>query len=112
VIGALERLAQAAPDPAGAVAHTRRQVALDPMGEEVHRRLMRRLAEAGDRPAALATYDRLAGRLRRELALAPSAQTRELADALRAEAPGAEPRQQEEHRRGPRLLPLVGREAG
>jgi DNA-binding SARP family transcriptional activator len=61
---------------ADAVRMTRRQTALDPFGEESHRRLMRRLALAGDRPAALEVYARLVERLRRELRLAPSAQTR------------------------------------
>jgi DNA-binding SARP family transcriptional activator/tetratricopeptide (TPR) repeat protein len=68
---------------ADAVRMTRRQTALDPFGEESHRRLMRRLALAGDRPAALEVYARLVERLRRELRLAPSAQTRALAAELR-----------------------------
>ena len=113
-IDALERLAEES-EPKQAIAYARRQVALDPMGEEVHRRLMQRLADAGDRPAALAAYERLRDRLRRELALVPSAPTRELADALRAE-PSAVSRQPSEPRvaavpGGPRLLPLVGRDA-
>ena len=89
---ALERLAAAAEaggDVAEALRLTRRQTALDPFGEEAHRRLMRRLALAGDRPAALNVYARLVDRLRRELRLAPSAMTRALAAELRA--PDREP---------------------
>jgi DNA-binding SARP family transcriptional activator len=111
VIDALERLAQQS-DPAQAIACTRRQVAMDPMGEEVHRRLMGRLADAGDRPAALAVYERLRERLRRELALVPSAPTRELADELRAEhAPPAPDEPEGVRFAGARLLPLLGRDA-
>ena len=105
LIDVLERLAEDA-EPKAALTYTRRQVALEPMGEEVHRRLMRRLAATGDRPAALAAYERLRERLRRELGLAPSAATRELAEALRGEvAATAAPAPTR------RLLPLVGREA-
>jgi DNA-binding SARP family transcriptional activator len=90
LLGVLEQLAVAAEvagDSAAALDWTRRQAALDPFGEEAHRRLMTRLAATGERSAALATYRRLADRLARELALAPSAPTRALAQQLRAEAP-------------------------
>jgi DNA-binding SARP family transcriptional activator/tetratricopeptide (TPR) repeat protein len=87
--GALEQLAQAA-DRAGeraqAVTLTRRQVALDPLDEEPHRRLMRRLGAAGDHAAALADYARLRERLRRELAVVPSLTTRRLAEQLQLDA--------------------------
>src|SRR4051794_7246497 len=53
---ALAAAAEAAGDAAEALRRTRAQVALDPLGEESHRRLMRRLVAAGDRPAALAVY--------------------------------------------------------
>jgi class 3 adenylate cyclase/tetratricopeptide (TPR) repeat protein len=66
-----------------AIEYTRRRVALDPLAEEPQRDLMRRLATAGDRAAALRVYERLAGRLRDELRIAPSPATRELADTLR-----------------------------
>ena len=61
---ALARLAAAAPDPAKAVSWARRRLALDPLDEDAARDLMRRLADAGDRPAALTVYDRLSDRLR------------------------------------------------
>ena len=42
-------------EPAEAVAYARRRLALDPLDEEAARDLMRRLLDAGDRAAALAT---------------------------------------------------------
>ena len=80
----LAQLAAAAPTPAAAVPWARRRAALDPLDEEAARDLMRRLAGAGDLPAALATADRLAERLRTTLGLAPSGPTRELVAGLRA----------------------------
>ena len=61
---ALARLAAAADPPADAVGWARRRLALDPLDEDAARDLMRRLADAGDRPGALAAYDRLSDRLR------------------------------------------------
>ena len=87
LVDVLERLAAASErggEMGEAVRFTRRQTALDPFGEETHRRLIRRLALAGDRPAALEVYARLVERLRRELRLAPSALTRALAVDVRA----------------------------
>jgi class 3 adenylate cyclase len=77
-----------------AIDYTRRQAALDPLAEEPHRELMRRLTNAGDRSGALRLYERLSQRLRDELRITPSQQTRELARSLRTaagEAPVAEP---------------------
>jgi DNA-binding SARP family transcriptional activator len=111
VIELLERQARDAQergDERAAVELTRRQVERDRFDEGAHRRLMRRLADAGDRAGALRTYRTLAERLRRELAVAPSGQTRELADELRADTEAAAivaPAPPE-----PGLLPLVGRE--
>lgn len=83
VLAALADTATAAGDPETALAHAHRRVALDPLDEPAHRDLIRLLAAAGNRAGALAAYERLAGRLRRELAVAPSPQTRVLAEALR-----------------------------
>jgi DNA-binding SARP family transcriptional activator len=86
-----ERLAEAAErsgDLAAAVRLTREQVELDPLSEARSRALIERLWRAGDRAAAAATYGRLAERLRTELRVAPSAQTRALLDRLREEEPG------------------------
>jgi len=75
--------ALSAADPARAIHWARRRIEVQPHAEAAHRDLIRLLAERGDRPAALAAYDALADRLRRELQLAPSAETRALADAVR-----------------------------
>jgi len=86
VAGVLARLAADAErdgDSARAIDYTRRQVALDPLAEEPQRELMRRLAAAGDRAAAIRTYDQLTRRFRNELRILPSRATRELAEQLR-----------------------------
>src|SRR5256885_1755189 len=85
---ALERLAVRAEvdgELEVAVRLTRRQAALDPLDERAQRRLMHRLSAAGDRSGALAAYERLRTRLRRELGVAPAWPTRELAEELRHE---------------------------
>jgi DNA-binding SARP family transcriptional activator/tetratricopeptide (TPR) repeat protein len=90
VIDLLEELALAAQDRGEvreAVELTRRQVEHDRFDEEAHRRLIERSDRAGDRAGAMRTYRTLAERLRRELGVAPSAQTRELVERLRAETP-------------------------
>ncbi len=112
VIVLLERLAQAAEqrgDVPEAIELTRRQIGRDPFDEAAHRRLISRLDASGDRAAAMRTYRTMAERLRRELGVAPSSQTRELIEALRAPAPAAP------EERGPPvairgLLPLLGRD--
>ena len=86
VASVLARLAadeERAGDLERAIAHTRREVTLDPLAEEPQRNLMRRLAAAGDRAGALRAYEQLGQRLRDELRIAPSPATRELAEALR-----------------------------
>ena len=93
----LERMAaraESAADLAAAVALTRRRVALDGLAEDAQRALIARLARSGDRAAALGAYARLRERLRRELGISPSEETRALALALRegAVASGAAPR--------------------
>ncbi len=87
VVALLERMAagaQAAGSLAAAVALTRRQVALDPLSEDAHRELIRRLAANGDLSAALTTYRRLADRFASELGIVPSSATRELLASIRA----------------------------
>jgi DNA-binding SARP family transcriptional activator/pimeloyl-ACP methyl ester carboxylesterase len=91
LVGALAAAAAAA-EGAGdlevAVRLSRRSTALDPLGEASHRDLIRRLAAAGDRGAALAAYERLRERLAAELRIAPSAATRTLVAELRGERQG------------------------
>ncbi len=94
VAAVLARLAARAEDEQrwqAAIEYTRRQAGLDPLAEEPHRDLMRRLTATGDLAAAIRTYERLSRRLREELRIGPSRATRELAEALRqrgASAPG------------------------
>ena len=87
-VALLERMAVGAEDAgelAAALALTRRQIALDPLSEEAHRELIRRLAGNGDRSAALTTYRRLAERFAAELGTVPSLATRELVERIRAD---------------------------
>jgi DNA-binding SARP family transcriptional activator len=112
---ALGRLAAAAENSgnlATAVGWTRRRLRLDPLSEETHRDLIRRLAASGDRAAALAAYARTRERLRQELGIAPSLATRQLVDSLRhqPEAPRPEP-EPVGGDRPPGLLPMIGRDA-
>jgi DNA-binding SARP family transcriptional activator len=112
VIELLEGLAQAAVqdgDPDEALMLTRRQVEQDPFDEQAHRRLIERLAAAGDRAGAIRTYRTLAERLRRDLGVAPSRATRELIEQLTTDPPAAAPSEVPSNTaRG--LLPLVGRD--
>lgn len=83
----LERLAadaEAAGSLKDAVRISRRRVALDPLLEEAHRELIRRLIAAGEVSAARVAYDDLARRLRAELHVGPSKDTRRLLDAIYA----------------------------
>jgi DNA-binding SARP family transcriptional activator/tetratricopeptide (TPR) repeat protein len=106
----LARLAAGAAAPADRVAWARRRLALDPLDEAAARDLMRRLADAGDRAGALAAYDRLADRLRAALGLAPSAETRALAAAVREPAPSEAVGEPPRHPVSGEP-PLVGRDA-
>lgn len=81
---ALAAVADATNDPAAALASARRRAELDPFDEAAHRALMSALASSGEPAAALAVYERLRERLRRELGLAPSTTTRDLAASLRS----------------------------
>jgi len=93
-VAVLESLAVAAEhggDPRRAVELTRRQAALEPLSEEIHRALMRRLDAAGDRGAALAEYAELRSRLLARVRVGPSAETQQLAETLRAGAQAPAP---------------------
>lgn len=82
---ALVRAATAAGDVGSALTWARRLATWDPLDEAAERELMQALAAAGDRAAALRSYIDFSRRLARELRLAPSAPTRELASRLRRE---------------------------
>jgi DNA-binding SARP family transcriptional activator len=79
--------AAAADDPAEAVLLTRAEVALDPLAEAPNRRLIERLAANGDRAAAVSASRQFAERLRAQLGIAPSRETRALIDDLRRGEP-------------------------
>src|SRR6185295_9095511 len=67
-----------------AVGTSRRCVELDPLREDAHRELIRRLIAAGEPSAARLAFDDLARRLRAELHVAPSRETRRLLEAIHA----------------------------
>jgi DNA-binding SARP family transcriptional activator len=83
----LERIAADA-EAAGAITDairvSRRRVELDPLREDAHRNLIRRLMAAGEISTARRAFDDLARRLRAELHVAPSRDTRQLLDAIEA----------------------------
>ncbi len=84
----LERLSLGATE-AGAIDYARRWVAIDPLHEPAHRALIRLLARAGERSAALKQYRECAQLLDRELGVAPLPETTALRDAIgRGEEPG------------------------
>jgi len=85
---AVVRAATAAGDVRSALAWARQLAEWDPLDEAAGRELMVALAAAGDRVAALRSYADFSRRLARELSLAPSAATRELASRLRREELG------------------------
>ena len=73
-----------------AVRISRRRIGLDPLREDAHRELIRRLIAAGEVSAARVAFDDLARRLRAELQVAPSRDTRRLLEAIHAHG-GAHP---------------------
>jgi class 3 adenylate cyclase/DNA-binding SARP family transcriptional activator/tetratricopeptide (TPR) repeat protein len=83
VFARLAEAAETSGDVATALGYARRMVALEPLAEEGQRTLIRLLAARGDRAAALATYSRYAERLRAELQVIPSPETRRLVVELR-----------------------------
>lgn len=71
-------------DAGAAVAPAERLVALDPLNEGAHRLLMRALAQAGQRNAALAHFRKCCDLLNRELGVEPETETRLVFEALRS----------------------------
>lgn len=87
LVEALEQAAAGADDPAEAVRLTRAQVAVEPLAEAANRRLIERLAAGGDRAAALSAGRQFAERLRAQLRIPVSRETRALLDDLRRAEP-------------------------
>jgi DNA-binding SARP family transcriptional activator len=109
VLAALAEQSEAAGDLDAAVRWTRRRLEMEPLAEEAHRDLIRRLTRAGDRPAALTAATALAERLRRELGVPPSAETRALVEDVRRGRGGAAA--PPEPARAPSLPPALRRTA-
>lgn len=74
-----------------AIQSARRLVALDPLSEPGHRALMRAYAGAGRRPEALRQHRRCAEILKRELGIAPDADTQYLAKEITSWSATLEP---------------------
>lgn len=79
-------MAESRGDIPQAIGLARRAIAVDPLREDAHRDLMRRLALAGQTRAALRHYRELGQMLRRELDAAPDDASRELAKSIEAGA--------------------------
>lgn len=104
-------------DDGKAEPYARRQIAIDPLGEQAHQRLMTILARSGRRNQALMHYDEWRRQLDQELGIAPSAESEALYDGIRADSPpgslplGAPPRRATAPRGDlPATTPLIGRE--
>ena len=83
-------LAEHSGDFADALAHAQEMLALEPLSEAAHRRVMRLHYLAGDRAAALLAFDRCEQVLKNEIGAAPSAETLALlASVERAAGDGA-----------------------
>jgi DNA-binding SARP family transcriptional activator len=82
----LDRLAEAlgaAGSNARAIEYARRRLALDPLNEAAHRRLIDLYGASGERAAALAQYRECVRTLHRELGVAPTEETTALYRAVR-----------------------------
>jgi predicted ATPase/DNA-binding SARP family transcriptional activator len=90
IIAALGQLAdfhESAGDETKAEIYVRRLLGLDPLNESAYRQLMRVLARADQRSAALDAYETCRRVLAAELGLAPSVETVRLAEQIRGLAP-------------------------
>ncbi|MBX3605177.1 MAG: AAA family ATPase [Piscinibacter sp.] len=82
----LAEAAERASDWADALTHARELLALEPVSEEAHRRLIRLHYLAGDRAAALLAFDRCEQVLKNEVGTRPGAATLELLRTLESAA--------------------------
>lgn len=93
----LAQMAEGAGDWGDALSHAQELLALEPLSEDAHRRLMRLHYLAGDRAAALLAFDRCERLLKDEVGATPSAETMALlrtveqAGAAGPAAPAAAP---------------------
>ena len=88
-VAALVGLLEEQREYASAIARVRHWLQHDPLDEEAYRWLMRLLALAGDRVAALQAYRQCADALRRELGAEPSAATVRIYERIRDAEPAA-----------------------
>ncbi len=91
-----------------AAAFAQRALKLDPRSEAAARGVLRSLALAGERAAALDSYRSFSTRLREELGVEPQPETAALAERVRRERPSPEIERKGAAPLAPRL-PLVGR---
>jgi len=110
----LDRLAEgfgARGDHPRAIEHARRRLALDPLNEAAHRRLIELYGASGERAAALDQYRECVRTLHRELGVAPTEETTAAYHAVREGVASPVPEPAAPVRDGERSqLPLVGRE--
>ena len=88
-LAAAAALAESAGQLASALEHAQALVALDPLSEHAHRRVMRLHYLRGDTAAARAASQRCTDVLKRELGAAPSPETQALLRQLESSAPPA-----------------------
>jgi DNA-binding SARP family transcriptional activator/tetratricopeptide (TPR) repeat protein len=111
--GVLDRLADgcvAAGDAVRAVEHARRRLALDPLNETAHRRLIVLYGTSGERAAALAQYRDCVRVLHRELGVSPTEETTAAYHAVREGGTTAVAPAQPGRVTDARPHPLVGRD--
>jgi DNA-binding SARP family transcriptional activator len=92
-----------------AIEHARRRLALDPVSEPAHRRLIELYSESGERNAAVAQYRECVRTLYRELGVAPIESTTALYRSI-VEGAAAVPAAAPDTPAGPAEHSLVGRE--
>jgi DNA-binding SARP family transcriptional activator/predicted ATPase len=110
-VAALVRVLEEEREYVSAAARVRHWLQHDALDEAGYRWLMRLLALAGDRPAALLAFRECKEALRRELAAEPSAETVSTYERIRAAEPGPTGRTGGTERPGLAVSALVGRRA-
>jgi predicted ATPase/DNA-binding SARP family transcriptional activator len=114
ITAALEELGtfhERAGNSADAETYVRRLLEFDPLRESAHCQLMRLLADAGQRSAALNQYETCRRLLANELGVAPAPETVLLAEQIRALAPTQTTSQGPRHNLPPALTRFIGRSA-